>query len=488
MKKFGIFCAAALAMGLMACDDSIEPGKPQVNPQEPIMAGGGVAIRYEAGFSDITLDSYVDKQIPVLTYTLQGQKVEGEENSVEYTLPENAVMHFELEMAKDQGFGDAESITLVGNVENGVYSATFDDFNAAITSLYGISPLQQNVWVRVAPYMVVNGSELVRIGGEGFYLGQEQIKVLPIDKKLPVEASYYLTTSLENYTTTLGDAAKFSHSADHQYNDPNFSIVLDVKSEDLVGGKLGWKVVPASQLGGDIAKCYGVELDKPAATSGNLVLDGAAGEITSVGKYQITVNMLDLTYSVRFAYEELYTVGNYNGWGWDFNFPLTTNNYVNYAGYVYINGDWKVTGQKAWGGLELGYDSATEHLVMNGGGNIPMPAAGAGAYYAKVDLTALTLETVPLATLGVVGGFNDWGGTPDPQLTPSADYRTWSGDVTFDSQTEWKIRANNEWAVSFGGELDNMYMDGPNLKAEAGTYRITIDFSTVPYTATMVKK
>jgi hypothetical protein len=87
----------------------------------------------------------------------------------------------------------------------------------------------------------------------------------------------------------------------------------------------------------------------------------------------------------------------------------------------------------------------------------------------------------------VIGGFNSWGAQEN--LTPSADYLTWTGTVTIGAGDEWKFRANDNWDINLGGSLDNLTPGGDNIKTtEAGTYKITLDLSSLPYKATVVKQ
>lgn len=54
----------------------------------------------------------------------------------------------------------------------------------------------------------------------------------------------------------------------------------------------------------------------------------------------------------------------------------------------------------------------------------------------------------------------------------------------------FKFRANNEWTINLGGNLNNMVYDGDNIAVtEEGTYRITLDLSDpTAYKATVVKQ
>ncbi|MDE5595130.1 MAG: hypothetical protein K2I89_06120, partial [Muribaculaceae bacterium] len=72
----------------------------------------------------------------------------------------------------------------------------------------------------------------------------------------------------------------------------------------------------------------------------------------------------------------------------------------------------------------------------------------------------------------------------------SEDNMVYTLTADLNAGDEWKFRANGNWTVSLGGALDKLSsFNGENLKCEeTGTYEITLDLSTLPWTATLVKK
>ncbi|MDE7160930.1 MAG: hypothetical protein K2O24_08845 [Muribaculaceae bacterium] len=476
MKKFGIYCAALLAVGFTACDDKSDLGTPQVNPQEPVMEAAGITVAYQGGFAGKAINLEAagkDAVLPVLTYTT----AEG------YELPEGAYTEFRMEMASTQDFSDAKSFNLVNN--EGVYSATVADLDAVYTSLYGLDPTPAQPWVRVAGY-IVNGTELVRIGNESTYFGAEQITVTPIDVKYDIESEYFVTAG----GTTGG--TPMLHSDKHPYTDPNFSIALKVTDADLANGAYKWLVVPKSQVDAATTDgCYGVAANEEAgALEGKLVKGGIAGEIHDAGDYLLTVNMLTLEYKVMYTNEQLWVVGAYCGNKWNEGqvVRLTTMDNINYAGYMPITGPYMLSGDWNYQGLQVRYAEEGKIVLKKTGKPFTLPATGKGGYYAKVNLADLTYSNVYIETLGIVGGFNGWGADPDIALTPNANYTVWEGDFTLPEAGEWKIRANSDWAISFGGTFENTYFDGGNFNSQPGTYHVVIDFTTCPYTTTVTEK
>ncbi len=480
MKKFGIFCAALLSLGLVACDDKSDLGVMQVNPQEAVMSAGGVTVAYQGGFEEkaLNINTHAGEQLPVLTYTLAD----------DYQVPEGSSIYYRLEMAANQAFEGALSMNLES--VDGVEVADATKLNDMYVSLFGRSPMPNKAWVRVAGYMVT-GQQVVRLGGVDQFYGQEEITITPIDLNLPIETSYYLTTSALSFATNVGDDMKFVHGDKHPYDDPKFSIAFTVTDDDLNAGNFKWLVVPDSQRGHDLAGTFGVDANAATAMKGVLVENGEGGvpgEIAVAGSYLLTVNMEDLTYTLNFANDYFWAIGTYNGMVKnETNMRLYTHDYINYSGYLPITGFWQLSAEANGTGLQVKYAGSGNGVILGGGGRpFNLPEEGAGAYWVDVNLAESIYTTAKISTLGVIGGFNNWAG--DAEMTPDAKYRTWTAEVTFDEPGEWKIRANGDWAISFGYQLDDTQYNGGNFQMEeAGTYRITIDFSTLPYKTTVTK-
>lgn len=105
--------------------------------------------------------------------------------------------------------------------------------------------------------------------------------------------------------------------------------------------------------------------------------------------------------------------------------------------------------------------------------NIVAPAAG--LYYLRADLkdaTKQTLAPVAISKVGMIGGFNSWGG--DTELTYNAAEGCYQAEVKFQSAGEFKFRFNGGWDINLGGSLNNLTFGGANLKADAGTYVVRL--------------
>ncbi len=82
---------------------------------------------------------------------------------------------------------------------------------------------------------------------------------------------------------------------------------------------------------------------------------------------------------------------------------------------------------------------------------------------------------------GIVGGFNGWN-APDAVME-AAGNDTWTGEVTLEAGTEFKVRADEQWISDWGPA------EGGNFVAEkAGTYVVTITFDGENGTVTFEAK
>jgi hypothetical protein len=454
MKKTGLYLLTLLALGFASCDDKSDLGTIQENPQEAVMSANGITLEYGAGLSgsSVDLNNYADKTVPVINL------VKAED------LPEGATVSYDMYVASNDSYSDAQAITVTDG------AVLTKDWENAHVALFGNAPEAKTTYVRFAAY-VTAGSQKSRLGGTSTWYAAKSLSVTPINQKLDVEYTYYVGG-------TLGKV-KMAHSDAHAWDDPNFSLTFDVTADQANAG-FTWTVI------GESGAVYGVsETGDPSDASGSLVLNGAEGELYSPGTYKLEVNMLDKTYKVGLAYEVLYTPGTANGWGFENNMLLMTEDYENYYGYVYTDGQFKFAANASWA-VNWGTSSVEGGLALDGG-NITVDEAG--LYYCTVNLTNLTYTITKVSTIGAIGGFNGWGG--DAFLTPSADYKTWKGDVTFSDagQLEWKFRANSGWDINLGGSFDNLVANGANLVAPGvGTYSVTLNLGSLPYTCTMTAK
>lgn len=213
---------------------------------------------------------------------------------------------------------------------------------------------------------------------------------------------------------------------------------------------------------------------------GSLEAGGANINVTEAGSYKVTMDLNNLTYKL-----EKFSIGivgsAYNNWGATPDFMLTYDQYSDvFRGIAKLQaGEMKFRMNNDWA-VNYG-DNGADGSLEAGGANINVTA---GYYIVTVNLNdkTYTLEKID-HVWGLVGSaYNNWGATPDAQFT-----RDWSNP--FDNiwilrnvdllNGEYKIRANNDWAVNYGdnGADGTLEAGGANIKATAGNYTITLDFT-----------
>ncbi|WP_288307255.1 SusE domain-containing protein [uncultured Muribaculum sp.] len=188
----------------------------------------------------------------------------------------------------------------------------------------------------------------------------------------------------------------------------------------------------------------------------------------------------------------LYTPGNTNGWNQLNSQYLLSNNNTNYAGYAVLDeGGFKFSTGTDWNnGTNYGKADQPGKLSDAGSaGNLSVDKKG--LYWCEVDIKKLSYTTTLCSTYGLVGdAVGGWNNSVE--LTPSADFLTWEGNIEFGSG-EFKFRANNDWALNLGTDLTNLQWNygganpGNIPSPGTGTYHVVLSFAKLPYSATITK-
>ena len=194
--------------------------------------------------------------------------------------------------------------------------------------------------------------------------------------------------------------------------------------------------------------------------------------IPGAGTWIVTLDMNNLTYTV--GKPVLYMAGDANGWAT--NDYLAGDDGVHFTGYMYLNQNgFKFCTQPEWKGTNYGanFDTAPD------AGNITMTEE-AGYYKVDVDLSAKTYTLIPITTIGIIGSAspNGWDSDVDMTYVPyNAETKAlgyWEAkDITLASG-EIKFRANDDWAINWGGDVNALTQGGGNISVDAGTYDIKL--------------
>ena len=190
-----------------------------------------------------------------------------------------------------------------------------------------------------------------------------------------------------------------------------------------------------------------------------------------------------MTYDIEgLAYADMiWQAGNANGWGSpaaglkNKGWKEARNNDGDYYGFMYLNGEFKFRSHETtwdapdWG-LDDAFDDYSGSLVAQGG-NINAPE---GFYMVEANLDDMTYELTPITTIGVIGGFNGWA-SDYAKLQYNTQTGAWECYCEIPAGTEFKFRANEDWAINWGGDFNNLSYDGGNLKVDtSATYYIQL--------------
>ena len=202
--------------------------------------------------------------------------------------------------------------------------------------------------------------------------------------------------------------------------------------------------------------------------------------IPGAGTWIVTLDMNNLTYSV--GKPILYMAGDANGWNQiDI---LNSDDGVHFTGYMYLNQNgFKFCTQPNWDGTNYGgafFGQESDNIMMT---------QEAGFYQVDVDLSAKTYTLTPF-NIGIIGNATPSGWDSDTDMTYNPEERCWEIKGVELSDGEMKFRANDAWALNWGGELDNLKQDDPNIAVAAGTYdiKLYIDWEGNTAKCVMTKK
>ena len=194
--------------------------------------------------------------------------------------------------------------------------------------------------------------------------------------------------------------------------------------------------------------------------------------IPGAGTWIVTLDMNNLTYTV--GKPVLYMAGDANGWAT--NDYLAGDDGVHFTGYMYLNQNgFKFCTQPEWKGTNYGADFNTAADAAN----ITMTEE-AGYYKVDVDLESKSYVLTPITTIGIIGSAspNGWDSDVDMTYVPynaeTKELGYWEAkDITLASG-EIKFRANDDWAINWGGDTNALTQGGDNISVEAGTYDIKL--------------
>lgn len=231
------------------------------------------------------------------------------------------------------------------------------DLVSAVESLYGKAPEQRTMQTVVVASLKQNG--------QAFYAKSNQVQTLVTLVKPNISSAYYLVGDMLGWDSS--SMIKFTHSDNNVYDDPVFKISFETTADNQY-----WKIIPQENVDGDFWANPGVvgpSVDGDDSMSGSLVNDGCgAGKIPTAGKYIMTINMMDYTYTIEAAPTELYMTGSEYGWSdWRQLVPIYgTDDQFWTVVYLAEGEQFKFAPQAGWGN-DFGYTGTTINDVAGAG-------------------------------------------------------------------------------------------------------------------------
>ena len=445
-----ILLGMTLLMGMVSCtEDFTDWGNPQTNSQKEAVAFGNGSV---APVDVINLADVNTEKVKVASI------VAPTSSNAAYT--PNYKINFD---------GQSFDIDADGNMATA-------ELTSYIVDKWGKRPTERDIDATLDAW-VSNGSTAVKMATSATF----QVKAIP---EAPViEEGYYLVGDMfttEEVNGWTKEAAKaFKHSDKDVYEDPIFTVSFETTKADQY-----WKIIPKKNIDADdlwAAGVVGPKVDGDDSMTGLLTNgDAKAGKIAKAGKYKLTINMMDYSYTLEEVNYDpfIYFIGATDGWtNAEQKLALVDDAKGVYTGYLYCadpNG-WgnQFKFQRVAGSWDNEINSSAfstfSGAATSEGGNIGVNA-GEGVYYFDVNLSEGTITATKVETMGMIGTFNNWDG--DAVMTWNAEeycFEATNAGVTADG---WKFRVNGGWDINLGGSLNNLTAGGDNIAVAGNTVKL----------------
>ena len=360
------------------------------------------------------------------------------------------------------------------------------DLATYISETYGKRPIERDINATLDAW-ISNGSTVVKMATSETF----QVKAIPVAPV--IEEGYYLVGDMFNVKdvddvlvfdgwNNVSAKQAFKHSDKDVYDDPFFTLTFETTKVDQY-----WKIIPKKN--GDAGTIWAAGVVGPKengseSMTGLLTSDNpGAGKIAEPGKYKLTLNMMDYSYTIEpVNYDPfIYFIGSTDAWSSsDQKLALVDEDKGTYTGYVYIadpNGaGFEFKFQREQGKWEKAIDANT-FVAFKGAaigvknGNLGVNA-GEGVYYIDVNLSEGTIEATKIESMGMVGKFQGWDVLAPVPMTWNAEeycFEATNVGVTADG---WKFSVNKDWPINLGGSIDNLKQDGANLTVAGNTVKL----------------
>lgn len=221
--------------------------------------------------------------------------------------------------------------------------------------------------------------------------------------------------------------------------------------------------------------------------------------IKGQGTYEVTLDMNNLTYTIKRSESMYYIIGNPQGWDTSditclmyaegSNIYSYTTKFTNQYDLKFVDAKNMNKGNDTWGYCFGGVNGSTDasgSLVYGSDAGAIGPSTTGGWYTFRVNMTTLTYTwtqidepTTSYTHVSLIGDFNSWGGDVDLTELTKAPHN-WYVRATIPSDGGLKFRANHAWATSWGTTSDSkdtpigdtyfLPTGSENITVPAGTY------------------
>ena len=453
-----ILLGMTLLMSMVSCtEDYTDWANPQTNPQEDAVAfgNGSVTPVDVINLADVTEDKVQVASIVAPT-----------SSNAAYT----PIIKINL---GDKTF----------DIDNDGKMATAD-LASYIAETYGKRPVEHDINATLDAW-ISNGSTAVKMATSETF----QVKAIPVAPV--IDEGYYLVGDMfttedgVNGWNTISAKQAFKHSDRDVYDDPIFTITFETTKADQY-----WKIIPkanvdAGNTDASAAGVVGPKIDGDDSMTGLLTnADAKAGKIAEPGKYKLTLNMMDYSYTIeKVMYDPfIYFIGSTDGWGSnDQKLALVDEETGTYTGYVYIadpNGaGFEFKFQREQGNWDTAI-GASNFVTFKDAAKDPQNGnnlgvnAGEGVYYMDVNLSEGTITATKVESMGMAGQFQDWDPLAPATMTWNAEEYCFEATMAGVTADGWKFIVNKDWPINLGGSIDNLEQDGANLTVAGNTIKL----------------
>ena len=400
-----------------------------------------------------------------------------------------------------------------------------------VTNLYGKRPVERVVEATVSMWLG-NGITTVKTATSDVF----HITVIP--KAPHISQNYYLVGGPNDWKeSAVNKMLKFNHSDLDVYEDPVFTVIMNVNPEADTWFAFGDDEACEAIANDDWSKLFGTKGESEDLSGSfdyryNLGGDHSFHVEAGYRLIKVTLNMMDYTYKIEplNIADNYYLIGGPGEWNNSkaqkfshsvksvFEDPVFTYTFASTGGEMWFafgddeaidavgDGDWN----KLYGTTGESTDlSGSFDRRYNLGGDHSFCVDGSAAFYRfSVNMMTMTYEITPLnfeEFIYVPGnaqkyntsasGMPEWGWTPElaPALRSAnfdgvyVGYAYMDGEFKFTKERNWNAEYNYDSFTTYGSMFTGQAGTGGNINCtEPGYYRLVADVANGSLNATKV--